>query len=258
MKTRSLLAAIALFMCSLAWGQAKPQCTKPTPPPPAPTPVQPVTTVSSSSTSSSSSTASSNQTQSQTQSAQGGNAQASSSNNGSNVAVTESTPRQAPPAYAPPVFPGTCLGGFSAGASAPVGGLSFGGTKRDKNCEQMQAAAMFISQGNLEAAARILCRTWAAKDAKLTLTDCRIAAKALPLPLAPIVVPVPAQTTVNVAQPAPQVVIIDATPTVVNVTPTMQQLREAGVAPKAKPVQKKVVKHNPCPVTPIQQQCPVK
>jgi hypothetical protein len=114
----------------------------------------------------------------------------------------------------------------------------------------MQTAAMFLSQGNLEAATRILCRTWAARDAKLTLDECRLIAKAqLPVPVVvpsipvavPVINPAPIQVTVNVP-PTPAPIIIHETMTV--------------VGPKLSTKRKAV--HKPCPVTEIQNQCAVK
>ena len=158
--------------------------------------------------------------------------------------------RSAPIAYAPTIFPSGCNGSISGGASAPFGGISIGGTKQDHHCQQMQTAAMFLSQGNLEAATRILCRTWAARDAKLTLDECRLIAKAqLPVPVVvpsipvavPVINPAPIQVTVNVP-PTPAPIIIHETMTV--------------VGPKLSTKRKAV--HKPCPVTEIQNQCAVK
>ena len=158
--------------------------------------------------------------------------------------------RSAPIAYAPTIFPSGCNGSISGGASAPFGGISIGGTKQDHHCQQMQTAAMFLSQGNLEAATRILCRTWAARDAKLTLDECRLIAKAqLPVPVVvpsipvavPVINPAPIQVTVNVP-PTPAPIIIHETMTV--------------VGPKLSAKRKAV--HKPCPVTEIQNQCAVK
>src|SRR5208282_141955 len=117
--------------------------------------------------------------------------------------------RSAPMAYAPTIFPSGCNGSISGGASAPFGGISIGGTKQDHHCQAMQTSAMFLSQGNLEAATRILCRTWAARDAKLTLDQCRLIAKAQePVPQTRTVVPVvsaptPAPVTVQITNNIP-------------------------------------------------------
>ena len=113
--------------------------------------------------------------------------------------------RSAPMAYAPTIFPSGCNGSISGGASAPFGGISIGGTKQDHHCQQMQTAAMFLSQGNLEAATLILCRTWAARDAKLTLDQCRLIAKAQePVPVVRTIVPI-------VSTPAPAPIEVEIT-----------------------------------------------
>ena len=155
--------------------------------------------------------------------------------------------RSAPIAYAPTIFPSGCNGIISGGASAPFGGISIGGTKQDHHCQAMQTAAMFLSQGNLEAATRILCRTWAARDAKLTLDECRLIAKAqVPVVVVPIVsTPAPAPIKVEITNnipPAPAPIILHEEMTV--------------TAPR--PQVKKRVVHRPCPVTEIQNQCAVK
>jgi len=154
--------------------------------------------------------------------------------------------RSAPIAYAPTIFPSGCNGSISGGASAPFGGISIGGTKQDHHCQQMQTAAMFLSQGNLEAATRILCRTWAARDAKLTLDECRLIAKAqVPVVVVPIVsTPAPAPIKVEITNnipPAPAPIILHEEMTV--------------TAPR--PQAKKRATHRPCPVTPLQNECPV-
>jgi len=155
--------------------------------------------------------------------------------------------RSAPIAYAPTIFPSGCNGSISGGASAPFGGISIGGTKQDHHCQAMQTAAMFLSQGNLEAATRILCRTWAARDAKLTLDECRLIAKAqVPVVVVPIVsTPAPAPIKVEITNnipPAPAPIILHEEMTV--------------TAPR--PQAKKRATHRPCPVTEIQNQCAVK
>lgn len=241
MKRTSILPLLVLALCSLAWSQ-KAQCTKPTPPP-APTPTQPVgvtvantnnNSATSSSTSSSSATASQGQTQNQ--SATGGNANAS--NGGNTLQANTNVPRQAPPAYAPTVFSGACLGGFSGGASGPVGGISFGGTKADKVCQSINLAQVFLSQGNYVAAAKILCSTKPAKDAKLTQEDCL----AFVRPAPPVIIaPEPAPA------PEPRIIVIEPP---ITVTATPAQVREASApAPQShKPV---VHKAKPCATNPV-------
>jgi len=190
------------------------------------------------------------QKQSQSQSNSSTNANQSAGGSVENVGNEQTiVQRSAPIAYAPTIFPSGCNGSISGGASAPFGGISIGGTKQDHHCQAMQTAAMFLSQGNLEAATRILCRTWAARDAKLTLDECRLIAKAqLPVPVVapsvpvaiPVTNPAPIQVTVNVP-PTPAPIIIHETMTV--------------VGPKLSAKRKAV--HKPCPVTPLQNECPV-
>jgi hypothetical protein len=207
-------------------------------------------TLSNTNTLSNSQSQSQGQKQSQTQANSSVNSNQSAggsvSDTGNSSTVVQ---RSAPMAYAPTIFPSGCNGSISGGASAPFGGISIGGTKQDHHCQQMQTAAMFLSQGNLEAATRILCRTWAARDAKLTLDECRLIAKAqLPVPVVvpsipvavPVINPAPIQVTVNVP-PTPAPIIIHETMTV--------------VGPKLSAKRKAV--HKPCPVTPLQNECPV-
>ena len=207
-------------------------------------------TLSNTNTLSNSQSQSQGQKQSQTQANSSVNSNQSAggsvSDTGNSSTVVQ---RSAPMAYAPTIFPSGCNGSISGGASAPFGGISIGGTKQDHHCQAMQTAAMFLSQGNLEAATRILCRTWAARDAKLTLDECRLIAKAqLPVPVVvpsipvavPVINPAPIQVTVNVP-PTPAPIIIHETMTV--------------VGPKLSAKRKAV--HKPCPVTPLQNECPV-
>ena len=195
-----------------------------------------------------------NQKQGQTQSQSNASTNNNQSTGGSVSDVGNSSTvvqRSAPMAYAPTIFPSGCNGSISGGASAPLGGISLGGTKQDHHCQQMQTAAMFLSQGNLEAATLILCRTWAARDAKLTLDQCRLIAKAQsPVPVVSTVVPV-------VSTPAPvKVEIINNIPP----APTPIIIHESidVIGPKLPPLHaKKRIVHRPCPVTPLQNECPI-
>ena len=191
-------------------------------------------TLSNTNTLSNSQSQSQGQKQSQTQANSSVNSNQSAggsvSDTGNSSTVVQ---RSAPMAYAPTIFPSGCNGSISGGASATFGGISIGGTKQDHHCQAMQTAAMFLSQGNLEAATLILCRTWAARDAKLTLDQCRLIAKAqVPVPVVvpsiPVAVPVtnpaPIQVTVNVP-PTPAPIIIHETMTVVG--PKLSTKRKA-------------------------------
>ena len=247
-----LLAVIAFESKGHAQTAPKPKCVTNVPTP-APTPAPAPTSTSdstSSSTSNSASTATSSSTSTSGSTATGGSATAtggnatggnSSASNGGNTQVQSySTPRQAPMAYAPTVFSGACLGGFSAGASGPVGGVSFGGSKADKVCQSINLAQVFLSQGNTLAAAKVLCRTKPAREAKLTLDDCLA-----------FVRPAPPVVETHVAQPTPTPTVIVIEPPI-TVTPSPEQLKEIAPAPK-KPVlqsRKKPAVHKTCPVIP--------
>ena len=205
-------------------------------------------TLTNTNTLSNSQSQSQGQKQSQTQANSSVNSNQSAGGSVSDVGNSSTVvQRSAPMAYAPTIFPSGCNGSISGGASAPFGGISIGGTKQDHHCQAMQTAAMFLSQGNLEAATRILCRTWAARDAKLTLDECRLIAKAqVPVVVVPIVsTPAPAPIKVEITNnipPAPAPIILHEEMTV--------------TAPR--PQAKKRATHRPCPVTEIQNQCAVK
>ena len=191
------------------------------------------------------------QKQSQSQSNSSTNANQSAGGSVENVGNEQTiVQRSAPPALGPTIFPSGCNGSISGGASAPFGGISIGGTKQDHHCQQMQTAAMFLSQGNLEAATRILCRTWAARDAKLTLDQCRLIAKAQePVPVVRTIVPI-------VSTPAPAPIEVEITN---NIPPAPAPiiLHEEMTVTAPRPQVKKRVVHKPCSVTPLQNECPV-
>lgn len=186
------------------------------------------------------------QKQSQSQSNTSNNTNDNTSQGGSVSNVGNSVtniPRQAPPAYAPTVLPTNCLGSLSAGASAPIGGLSIGGTKRDRNCESIVLANMFAQLRNFTAAAKVLCSTDAAKKAKLTLEDCLLLEANVAVQvregIAPVTVPLPvAQVPIAVMQPTPAIILINTQP--IEVTPSPEQLAElkpkVAVAASHKPV----------------------
>jgi hypothetical protein len=60
----------------------------------------------------------------------------------------------------------------SGGASAPFGGISFGGSTLDKQCDMRETARAFALLGSRYAAAKILCNTDAAKKAHLSIEEC--------------------------------------------------------------------------------------
>ena len=111
-----------------------------------------------------------------------------------------------------------------------MGGISIGGTKRDRNCEAIVLANMFAQLHNFSAAARVLCGTDAAKKAKLTEADC--VAVYTPPP-APVIVVPPAPAPVTVVVP-------ERTYTEVYTVP----LQHEEITVTAPPV-KKVVKRKP-------------
>jgi hypothetical protein len=119
-----------------------------------------------------------------------------------------------------------------------VGGIAFGGSKADKVCQGINLAQVFISQGNLTAAAKVLCSLKPARDAKLTMDECLAFVRP-----EPVVIPAP------VAQPTPEVIVIDETPTVVNVTPAPEQLKDVPPAPKPVIQSHKPVVHKAKPCT---------
>lgn len=262
MKRSSLLVTIILALVCFAGAQTA-QCkkpVKPTPPPPTPVTTASGSTSSSSSTSSASSSSSSSSGSSSTATggnatAEGGNSSAttgdsSAVNGGNTVSENYNQVRQAPPAIAPPVLNGVCTGGISAGASAPVGGLSFGKSTADKNCQAMNLAAFLAAYHNYEGAAKTICSSDAAKRAKLKIEDCRLIESQLETSVR-VTPPAPAPVIVTPPQSEMKIIYVNPQPTVVEVTPTPAELKEAGIAPKkvihasTKPAQHKA---KPCTV----------
>jgi hypothetical protein len=240
-------------------------------PPPAPTPKPTDPSNSSNSTSSSSSSASSQatasssqgqkQNQGQSQTANGGQATATggnATNAGNNQSTAYSSSytqvRQAPMAYAPEAFStALCRAGASAGVSAPIGAISLGGSKKDKDCERSVLASQFFSRGNYVAGCKLLMHVAVVKEA-LTFDECVVAVVPKPVVVEapPMVAPVVPSITVNVPAPVltPILTVQAEKPTVVNV-----------VAPKPH-----AVKHSkPCPAPvvakpackPTAQLCPI-
>lgn len=106
------------------------------------------------------------QTQTQSQSATGGAATASSAGQANSNVNETRVPRQAPFALAPDVYPSApCRVGWGGAASAPIGGLSVGGSKLDDECDKRETARAFSNLGFREAALKILCTTKAARKA---------------------------------------------------------------------------------------------
>jgi hypothetical protein len=247
LKSKSLVYIAVLLLCSFAWSQTA-QCKKPTPvPTPTPVSTDPTSVGSSSSSSSlsSSSASSSSNATGGNASATGGNAQQSQAavNGGNSVNEVTNIPRQAPPAIAPPVLNGLCLGGISAGASSTVGGLSFGKSTADKNCQAMNLAAFLAAYHNYDGAAKAICSSDAAKRAHLSLDDCKLIGMQIVPPPAP-------QPVVVHDQVPPQIVVIEPP---ITVTPTPEQIKEVTpIKHVVKPVNKSVVhKAKPCAVNPV-------
>ena len=69
-------------------------------------------------------------------------------------------PRQAPPAYAPSfsASPRTCHGATSGGVSSPFGGVSFGTSWKDGNCERIVLAETLAALGENIVALALLCQ----------------------------------------------------------------------------------------------------
>lgn len=245
----SFLVFFLLLIVSLCSATTKKECKKPTPKPPTTTPT------SSTNNSNSSSSANAGASSNSSSSATGGNATATggsanqqqgqqqqqTQNNNQNQSVNASNGgqqnsqstnystsyqqvRQAPMAYAPDAAPSApCRVAGSAGVSAPIGGVSFGGSKMDDECDLRESARAFALLSNRIAAAKILCQTKAAKKAHLTEADCltleapeqpapQPAPVSIILPNSPAAPPVAAVTpadynqTIDVTTPAKQLV----------------------------------------------------
>jgi hypothetical protein len=142
-------------------------------------------------------------------------------------------------AYAPEVFStAACRVGASAGVSAPIGGISLGGSKKDKDCERAILASQFIARGNLVAGCKLLMHVGVVKEA-LSFDECMIAVQSKPVVIEAPVAPVMPTITVNV--PAPVITpVVTVDRQVVAEKPTVVTV----IVPKPK----KHVSHT-CPVT---------
>lgn len=167
-----------------------------------------VSNSNSSATSKSSSSSNANQSQKQNQSqvAQGGNATATNGGqqNAQNLTVDNKQVRQAPAAFAPDAYPSApCRVSGSVGASAPIGGISLGGSKLDSECDKRETARAFANIGQYQAALEILCT---AKSAKVVKNCANLPAPVLksdpaPVPQAPF-----DPVTINLVAPPDPVV----------------------------------------------------
>jgi hypothetical protein len=143
--------------------------------------------------------------------------------------------QQAPFAYSPDAIPSApCRVGGSAGVSAPIGGVSLGGSKLDTECDLRETARAFSLIGNRAAAAKILCQTKAAKKAHLTDADCQVLEAGQAEPPAPS----PVQIVLPSNQPAPPIAAIADTAqlTPVPVTAPQAEPRLLGICTFAKQI----------------------
>lgn len=102
---------------------------------------------------------------------------------------------QTPATFVPPQFStAPCQQAGGAGGAGGVFSFGISGSRTNRECEKRATAQDFAAIGNPEAAAKILCKTKAAKAAGLTMDDClKITQK--PEPAQP---PTPSQGAVNV------------------------------------------------------------
>lgn len=228
------------------------QCQKPSDPKPTGNPIQNTLTNTSNSTSSSTANAGAtagatatggnatatggNQKQGQSQSSNNQSSASVEGNNSSYNNVTDIKPASAS-AITPTLIPtAPCLGSVGGAGQAIAGGGSFGFTRVDKGCDSRQAALLFaVSLHNPDAAARIMCSTRAAKQAKLTLEQCLAVVAPTPVIVAPsaaIVAPTPIQVTVNIPAPEPKLVYIEQPHETITVTPPLGSFKPAKQTPK--------------------------
>ena len=178
--------------------------------------------------------ASSNQTQSNSstnanQSSANGNgagAGANSNNTTNNIAAPKIP---VPTAYAPTTIPTSpCLKGYEAGGQGAAFGFALGGSKVDKNCQELELARSFDSMNERLAGCKVKvdAARKIAKDAGVTVADCMehemVDAPPVVLPPAP---PTPQQPTfILIPQQAPV-----AAPAVVTPAPVIQSEIPVGI-----------------------------
>jgi hypothetical protein len=195
----------------------------------------------------------SNQKQGQSQSSNNQSAGGSVSNVGNSVENIAAPKIPVASAYAPTTLPSApCIKGFGAGIQTmPVGG-SIGGSKVDAGCDIREDARSFFLAGSRLAGCKMLVSSKRAQKAGVTLQDC------LTTPIVAAPAPVP------VVPPAPQVTVVQAPPTfvylsappVASAPPVVPVIPVKPVPHAPKPAKR--APHKPCPVTPLQQECPVK
>lgn len=185
------------------------------------------------------------QTQSQNQTANGGSANGSGNSSNSYTSTTN-VPQQVASAYSPTVLPSApCFKGYSGGAQAAFGGISFGGGKIDENCAELEAARQAPS---LEARCKVYLLNKYVRKAGVTMEDClsipepTITVEQGPATVIPEPTPTPAPViTINV--PAPVVTIIPGP--VVAPPPSIAAAARANATAAAAKVHHK---GKPCPV----------
>lgn len=187
-----------------------------------------------------------NQKQGQSQSSSNQNQSNASveGNNSSYNNVTDIKPASAS-AITPTLIPtAPCLGSVGGAGQAIAGGASFGFTRVDKGCDSRQAALLFaVSLHNPDAAARIMCSTRAAKQAKLTLAQCLASTASIPVPQAFVPTPAPIAVTVNVPAQEPKLVYIEVPHETLTVTPSLGSYK-----PAKRPTKRPTVNGTPCKV----------
>ena len=131
----------------------------------------------------------------------------------------------------------SCLGAVQGGASAPVGSIMFGKSTKDKECSLIRLANEFIGMGNFDAAAKVLCATKSAKEAKLTIDECRLTVKPQSV----------VSQNINTSQQVPMIRDTQTTVVVpVTVQPVLPVLHTEITVYAPKPVVKKPVQKTDC------------
>lgn len=117
--------------------------------------------------------------------------------------------RQAPPAIPPEAFSSApCRIAGSTALSGPIGGISGGFSKQDKDCAAEHLAAYYFTIGAHTAGCKILVRMKASQQAGITMEDCLVQTIPLPTQEAPVVIPSPRVLEVLptvIYMPAPEV-----------------------------------------------------
>jgi len=167
---------------------------------------------------------SSNSTSSSTSNASNGGQQ-----NAQETNIVTNVPRQVASAIAPETLPTSpCFKTYSGAGQTGTLGLSFGGGKVDKGCDDRETARLFAVAGNRLAFAKIMCQTPAAKRAKLTLSDCLQAVPAPPAPQPASVVPNPQPTIIIVPTPVSATPVAATAPIPAPVEETKTSLTDLG------------------------------